>query len=322
MPQPSPTASSFIRQYLWVESVPNVSIFLLSMPFAKIIEYAKLVRLSHTLFALPFALASMLVAANGFPSAKVFLLILACMFVARNGAMAFNRLADAKFDSLNPRTASRHLPVGKLSKSGVIIFIVFNGAAFVFFAWLLNSFAFYCSLPVFLFLLSYSLWKRFSFLSHFMLGFAIGASPLGAWIAVRGELALFPAMLGIILAFWMAGFDIIYASQDIEADKALGLHSIPANLGIKKSMRVSLFCHIAMLLIATFTGIYWNLGLPWLISFVIISIALLYMHIFRKSNDLDSVNRDFFLANVAISFLVLLGLGISVFMGEVNAFIP
>jgi 4-hydroxybenzoate polyprenyltransferase len=292
------------------------------MPLAKITEYAKLIRLSHTLFALPFALASMLAAANGFPSAKIFLLILACMFAARNGAMAFNRLADAKFDSLNPRTASRHLPSGKLSKNGVIAFIVLNGIAFVFFAWFLNPFAFYCSLPLFLFLLSYSFWKRFSFLSHFMLGFAIGASPLGAWIAVRGELAFFPAMLGIILAFWMAGFDIIYASQDIEADKALGLHSIPVKFGIKKSMKISFFCHIIMLLLAVFTGIHWSLGLPWLISFAIIFIALLYMHLFRKSNDLDCVNRDFFLANIAISFLVLLGLGTSVFIGDANAFIP
>lgn len=293
-----------------------------AMPFTKITEYAKLVRLSHTLFALPFALASMLAAANGFPSAEVFLLILACMFVARNGAMAFNRLADAKFDSLNPRTASRHLPAGKLSKSGVIVFIVLNGAAFVFFAWLLNPFAFYCSLPLFLFLLSYSLWKRFSSLSHFMLGFAIGASPLGAWIAVRGEPAVFPIMLGIILAFWMAGFDIIYASQDMESDKALGLHSIPAKFGIEKSMRISLFCHIAMLLLAAFTGVHWSLGLPWLISFAVIFVALLYMHLFRKSNDLDCMNRDFFLANIAISFLVLLGLGTSIFIGDTNAFIP
>ena len=194
--------------------------------------------------------------------------------------------------------------------------------AFVFFAWLLNPFAFYCSFPVFLFLLFYSLWKRFSFLSHFMLGFAIGASPLGAWIAVKGEPALFPAMLGIILAFWMAGFDIIYASQDIEADKTLGLHSIPVKFGIKKSMRISLFCHIVMLLFAAATGIYWNLGLFWLITFAIIFIVLAYMHIFRKSNDLDCMNRDFFLANIAISFLILLGLGILVFTGGTNAFIP
>jgi len=276
---------------------------------SKIIEYGKLVRLSHTLFALPFALGSMLVAANGLPSAGVFLLILGCMFTARNGAMAFNRLADAKFDAVNPRTAARHIPAGKLSKKNVTAFIIANGAFFILFAWFLNPLAFYCSLPLFLFLLSYSLWKRFSWLSHFMLGFAVGASPLGAWIAVRGEFALFPAVLGVMLAFWMAGFDIIYASQDIESDKALGLHSIPVAFGLEKSMKISLFCHIAMLIVAAFIGFYWSLGIFWQITFAIIFIALLYIHIFRKSNDLDSMNRDFFLANIAISFLVLLGLG-------------
>jgi 4-hydroxybenzoate polyprenyltransferase len=294
----------------------------LLMQLSKITEYAKLVRLSHTLFALPFALATMLVAANGLPSAKVFLLILGCMFAARNGAMAFNRLVDAKFDALNPRTASRHLPSGKLSKNGVLAFIAINGAAFVFFAWLLNPFAFYCSLPLFLFLLSYSLWKRFSSFSHFMLGIAIGASPLGAWIAVREEPGFFPAALGLMLAFWITGFDIIYASQDIESDRTLGLYSIPAKFGLKKAMNISLLCHIAMLLVAAFTGFYWNLGLPWLLALAVISVALLYIHIFRKSNDLDSVNRDFFLANIAISFLVLLGIGTWIFTGGINEFVP
>jgi 4-hydroxybenzoate polyprenyltransferase len=153
-----------------------------------------------------------------------------------------------------------------------------------------------------------------------MLGIAIGASPLGAWIAVRGEPSLFAAALGVMLAFWLAGFDIIYASQDAESDKALGLHSIPVKFGIEKSMKISLLCHIAMLLVAAFIGFYWDLGLAWHISLAAISIALLYIHIFRKSNDLDSVNRDFFLANIAISFLVLLGIGIWIFTGDTNVF--
>ncbi|MDR0516643.1 MAG: putative 4-hydroxybenzoate polyprenyltransferase [Fibromonadaceae bacterium] len=291
------------------------------MFFLKITEYSKLVRLSHTFFALPFALASMLAAAKGLPSVKSFLLILACMFTARNGAMAFNRLADAKLDALNPRTASRHIPSGKLSKKNVAVFIAFNGAAFVFFAWLLNPLAFYCSLPLFLFLLSYSLWKRFSCLSHFMLGIAIGLSPLGAWIAVKGEFAVFPAALGVMLAFWMAGFDIIYASQDISSDRELGLCSIPAKFGMQKSMKISLLCHIAMLAMAVFIGFCWNLGLPWLLAFAVIFIAIAYIHLFRKSSDLDTVNRDFFLANIIISFLVLLGIGIWIFIGDSNAFI-
>jgi 4-hydroxybenzoate polyprenyltransferase len=264
----------------------------------------------------------MLAAANGLPSAKILLLILGCMFTARSGAMAFNRLADAKFDALNPRTALRHIPAGKLSKKNVVVFIIANGVAFVFFAWLLNPFAFYCSIPLFLFLLSYSLWKRFSCLSHFMLGAAIGMSPLGAWIAVKGELALFPAVLGIMLMFWMAGFDIIYASQDIESDKKLGLHSIPARFGLEKSMFIALMSHIAMLGVAAFMGFWWELALPWWAALGIIAVALLYIHLFRKSNDLDAVNRDFFLANIAVSFLILLGVGVLVYTGGLNAFIP
>jgi 4-hydroxybenzoate polyprenyltransferase len=290
--------------------------------FSQIAEYGKLVRLSHTLFALPFAFASMFAAAGGMPDIKIFLLILACMFTARNGAMAFNRLADAKFDALNPRTAFRHIPAGKISKKNTLLFIIANGAAFVFFAWLLNPFAFYCSLPLFLLLLSYSLWKRFSCLSHFMLGFAIGLSPLGAWIAVSGYPAMFPAALGIMLAFWMAGFDIIYASQDIEADIRAGLHSIPVKFGVQKSMHIALMCHVAMLGISVFIGFWWNLGLPWWVAIAIIAIALLYIHIFRRTNDLDSVNRDFFLANIAVSFLVMLGLGVLIFAGDLYAFIP
>lgn len=290
--------------------------------FYKITEYAKLVRLSHTLFALPFALASMFVAADGLPSLKVFLLILACMFFARNGAMAFNRLSDARFDALNPRTAMRHLPANKLSKNSVLFFIIANGVLFVLAAYFLNTLAFYCSLPLFLFLLSYSLWKRFSFLSHFMLGAAIGLSPLGAWIAVKGSFALFPAVLGVMLMLWMAGFDIIYASQDMEIDRKLGLHSVPAKFGIEKSMKIALFCHIAMLFVAMFIYFYRSLGLPWLISVLVISILLLYIHIFRKSNDLDAINRDFFLANIAISFLVLIGIMVWIFTGGSNAFVP
>jgi len=289
---------------------------------SQIAEYGKLVRFSHTLFALPFALASMLVAAHGLPDVKILLLILACMFAARNGAMAFNRLADAKFDALNPRTAQRHIPAGKISKRNATLFIIANGIAFILFAWLLNPIAFYCSLPLFLFLLSYSLWKRFSCLSHFMLGVAIGLSPLGAWIAVTGNFALFPAALGAILMLWMAGFDIIYASQDIESDKNLGLHSIPVKFGAKNSMFIALLCHMSMLGIAALTGFWWNLGLHWWVALAVIALALLYIHIFRKSNDLDKVNRDFFLANIAVSFLVMLGLGAWVFTGDLNAVFP
>ena len=164
----------------------------------KILEFGHMVRFSHSLFAMPFALGSMWVAANGFrdmtaaETARIVLLIVGCMVTARNSAMSFNRIADADIDAKNPRTAKRHLPAGRLSKTSVIAFLAVNGVLFVLFAWLLQPLAGMLALPVWLLLLSYSYWKRFSWLCHWFLGFAIGMSPLGAWIAIRGEFAVFP----------------------------------------------------------------------------------------------------------------------------------
>lgn len=288
-----------------------------------ILEYGHLVRFSHTLFAMPFALGSMWVAANGFVGMswieilQLVFLIVGCMVFARNGAMSFNRLADAKIDKENPRTALRHLPSGKLSRRNVIIFLVLNGVFFSVFAWFLNPLAGICSIPVFLALLFYSYWKRFSFLCHWYLGFAIGMSPLGAWIAVRGEFAVFPIFLMFILMLWMGGFDIIYATQDEEIDKQMGLHSVPARFGRKKALRIALFSHIAMLVLCLTFGLYWQMGIPWWVVFSLMSLAILYIHLFRKSDDLDSLNRDFFLANVGISFCVMLGLVLWILMGGV-----
>ena len=280
----------------------------------KILEFGHLVRFSHTLFAMPFALGAMWVAADGFANYSVseiirlVVLIVGCMVFARNGAMTFNRLADEKYDKANPRTANRHLPAKKLNRQSVILFLVLNGICFTIFAFLLNPLAGACAVPVFLALLFYSYWKRFSFLCHWYLGFAIGMSPLGAWIAVRGEFAIFPIFLMFILMLWMGGFDIIYATQDEAIDKELGLHSVPARFGRKKALQIALGSHIAMLALALFFGLYWQMGIAWWVVFSLMSLAILYIHLFRKSDDLDSLNRDFFLANVGVSVLVMLGL--------------
>lgn len=274
----------------------------------RLLEYGKLVRFSHTFFALPFAIASMVVAAGGLPSWDVLALIVGCMVTARNGAMAFNRLADARFDAENPRTTGRHLVRGALSNRSVVAFIVANGLLFVVFAGLLNMLALLCALPVFLFLLSYSLWKRFSWLCHWFLGVAVGMSPLGAWIAVRGTFAAFPVVMGAMLALWMGGFDIIYATQDEEVDRRLGLHSVPARFGRKNALRIAFASHLGMLVLGAVLGAAWDMGPSWWIPYVCIIVALLYIHFFRKSDDLDALNRDFFLANVGISFVVLLGM--------------
>lgn len=283
--------------------------------FQSLLEMGKLVRFSHTLFALPFALASMVVAADGFPGWRVLALIIGCMVTARNGAMAFNRLADARFDALNPRTANRHLAKGSLKTSSVVIFIVMNGALFMLFAWWLNPLAFIFSAPVFLFLLSYSLWKRFSWLCHWFLGLAIGLSPLGAWIAVQGTFSAFPIVMGALLAFWMGGFDIIYATQDEDIDKQLGLHSVPARFGRPTALRMALASHGIMLFFGFLLGYAWDMGLAWWIPYTGMVAALIYIHFFRKSDDLDTLNRDFFLANVGISFMVLVGMVVWIVTG-------
>lgn len=292
----------------------------------KILEFSHLVRFSHSLFAMPFALGSMWVAANGFrgmevaAAAKIIALIVGCMVTARNSAMTFNRIADADIDAKNPRTAKRHLPAGRLSRRSVYAFLAVNGVLFVAFAFLLQPLAGALALPVWLLLLSYSYWKRFSWLCHWFLGFAIGMSPLGAWIAIRGEFAVFPIFLLVILMLWMGGFDIIYATQDEEIDRAMGLHSVPARFGRKRALQIAFWSHIAMLVLCVAFGLFWGMGAPWWAVTALMAAAVLYIHLFRKSDDLDAMNRDFFLANVAISVLVMAGLIVWICMGgDVNA---
>ena len=287
----------------------------------KILEFGHLVRFSHSLFAMPFAIGSMWVAARGFrgmdaaEAVKIIALIVGCMVTARNSAMSFNRIADADIDAKNPRTAGRHLPAGRLSKASVIAFLVVNGILFVTFAALLQPLAGLLALPVWLLLLSYSYWKRFSWLCHWFLGFAIGMSPLGAWIAIRGEFAVFPIFLLVILMLWMGGFDIIYATQDEEIDRAMGLHSVPARFGRKRALQIAFWSHVAMLVLCVAFGVFWNMGIPWWVVTGLMTAAVLYIHLFRKSDDLDAMNRDFFLANVAISVLVMAGLIVWICMG-------
>ena len=278
-------------------------------------------RFSHSLFAMPFAIGSMWVAARGFrgmdavEAVRIIALIVGCMVTARNSAMSFNRIADADIDAKNPRTAGRHLPAGRLSKASVIAFLTVNGILFVTFAALLQPLAGLLALPVWLLLLSYSYWKRFSWLCHWFLGFAIGMSPLGAWIAIRGEFALFPIFLLVILMLWMGGFDIIYATQDEEIDRAMGLHSVPARFGRKRALQIAFWSHVAMLVLCVAFGVFWNMGAPWWVITGLMTAAVLYIHLFRKSDDLDAMNRDFFLANVAISVLVMAGLIVWICMG-------
>jgi 4-hydroxybenzoate polyprenyltransferase len=276
-------------------------------------NYLGLVRFSHTLFAMPFALASMVWAANGLPSFRVFLLIVLCMVTCRNAAMAFNRLIDADIDKDNPRTARRHLPSGVLSRGQVTAFLVANAVVFIAATWFVNGLAFALSIPTLMAVCGYSVTKRFTSLSHFFLGLAIGISPVGAWIAVRGGFAWEPILLCLALLLWIGGFDIIYATQDHEFDRSRGLHSMVVRFGVKGALAISRLSHLAMWAVLLGLGWYGGLGMPYRICLAVVAAMLLYLHLFRRSDSLDSMNQDFFLANIAVSLCVMVGIGACVF---------
>lgn len=271
-------------------------------------HYLGLVRFSHTLFAMPFAMASMVWAAQGLPSLRTFLLIVLCMVTCRNAAMAFNRLADADIDGENPRTARRHIPAGILSRAQVLGFLILNAVAFVAATWFINRLAFLLSLPALMAVCGYSLTKRFTSLSHFFLGLAIGISPVGAWIAVRGGFSWQPILLCLALMLWIAGFDIIYATQDHEFDRKTGLNSMVVKLGVPGALALSKGTHLAMWAVLAGLGWYGGLGTAFAAAMALVAGLLLYLHLFRRSASLDSLNQDFFLANIAVSVCVMAGI--------------
>lgn len=273
-------------------------------------NYLQLIRFSHTIFALPFALLGAVLAWA--QPGTVFrwqdlLGILVCMVAARSAAMAFNRLVDRRIDALNPRTATRHLPAGLLSVRGVAAFTIASSAVFVAATaiFLPKTLPLILSLPVLLFLLGYSLAKRFTSLCHYWLSAALMLSPVAAWIAVRNEFSLIPASLATVIFFWVGGFDILYACQDADFDRSARLHSIPARFGIAKALRIALASHL--ITIVMLLGVWQIAGLGWIFLAGVLAIALLllYEHSLVSANDLTRVNIAFFQVNAVISFGVL-----------------
>jgi 4-hydroxybenzoate polyprenyltransferase len=271
----------------------------------------EMVRFSHTLFALPFALLSTALAccAKGRLVWLDLLGILLCMVFARSAAMAFNRLADRHLDAANPRTAGRHLPTGRLTTRAVWIFTLVCAVGFVASTLLFlgsqpaNPWPFYLAIPVLLFLCLYSYTKRFTPLSHFWLGASLMLAPVAAWIAIVGpkDLAI-PGVLGSAVLFWVAGFDIIYACQDVAFDRQSKLHSVPARLGVRVSLRIALLCH--MLMLAALVALWWVT--PWLGGIYLAGVACVaslvaYEHWLVRPDDLSRVNQAFFHVNGVIS---------------------
>ena len=231
--------------------------------------------------------------------------ILVCMATARSAAMSFNRLVDRRLDAMNPRTASRHLPQGTLSMPVVMLFTVVCSIGFVAATLLFlpgNPWPVRAAVPVLLFLFGYSFAKRFTLLSHFWLGTALALSPLAAWVAIRAELAVAPIMLGGVVLFWVAGFDIIYACQDVEFDVRMRLRSVPARLGVAGALRAAAACHAVMVGLLVVLGVVYP-AFGWLYWSGVVAIALLlvYEHTLVRPDDLSKVNQAFFHVNAVVS---------------------
>ncbi len=255
------------------------------------------IRFSHTIFALPFALGAMLVAARGLPDGRSIVLIVAAMVFARTAAMAFNRVADWEIDLRNPRTQDRHT---LMTKSGAIALVVSSSVAFVTVSWALNPLCFALSPVALAIVFFYSWTKRFTAFSHFFLGFALSVSPVGAWLAVRGEFALPPLLLALAVLLWVAGFDMIYATQDHEFDREAGLHSWVVKAGVPGALVWARGLHWAMLAVLAVFGWSAQLRFPFWISLTLIAGALVFEHASAARGDIAGINRAFFQANAFV----------------------
>ena len=272
--------------------------------FKKITDYLRLIKFSHSVFALPFAFTSALIAANGIPTFSQIFWITVAMVGGRTGAMGMNRIIDRKIDALNPRTKNRELPRGVIKTGEAFIFTLFAFALLLFAAYKLNPLCLKISPIVLLVLFTYSYTKRFTWLSHIVLGTALSLAPLGAWIAIKGTFDFQILPLCFAVMFWVAGFDVFYAMQDIDFDKKHGLYSIPSAFGIKTSLRIARLFHL--ITIAMLLGLMpiFNLGALYLFGVLIASALMLYEHSLIKPADLSKLDMAFFNMNGYISITI------------------
>ena len=269
-------------------------------------KYFSLVKFAHTVFALPFALIGFFLGSVDSEARldfRLFLLVLLCMVLARSAAMGFNRYVDREFDKKNPRTSQREVPAGVLMPGAVLVFVICCTIGFIATTYFINSLCFYLSPVAMLVVLGYSFTKRFTFLCHFVLGLGLALAPIGAYIAVTGHFALYPVLYSFAVLFWVSGFDIFYALQDIGFDKSQKLKSIPVVLGIKWSLIVSALLHLLASVIIIYTGVQIGFGiLYWVGSAVFIGL-LIYEHLIVKPSDLSRVNQAFATMNGVASVI-------------------
>ncbi len=276
-------------------------------------RWAGFVKFSHTIFALPFALAAMAVAARdtmGWPGWRLFVLVIAAMIAARTCAMAFNRIVDRRFDALNPRTASRHLPAGTISMFEAVALCVGSGVGFCGVAWLINPLCFWLS-PVALFLICfYSLTKRFTDFTHIYLGVALALAPVGAWLAVRGSSVTWieviqMLLLALAVVFWLIGFDLIYGLQDYEFDRRAGLGSLVVRWGPQNALAAAFIAHIVMVLLLALFGLTCHFRLPYWAGLGLIAGCLLLEHFIARRRSLAWINLAFFRMNAFVSIIFM-----------------
>jgi 4-hydroxybenzoate polyprenyltransferase len=270
----------------------------------------RLVRFGHSVFALPFALMAAWLAAGGVPKARVFALIVLAAVLARTAAMAFNRWLDREIDRANPRTAGRELPSGVLAPGAVLLLAGVASVGFVLVAFALNPLCGWLSFPVLAVLLAYSAAKRVTWLSHLVLGLALGAAPLGAWLAVRGDLAgdlALPLLLALGVATWVAGFDLIYACQDADFDRRARLHSFPARFGVARALACSSILHAIAFVCLLAVGLRAELGVAFYAALALTAFLLVWQHRLVGPADLSRVDLAFFTLNGWISIGLFVG---------------
>jgi 4-hydroxybenzoate polyprenyltransferase len=268
----------------------------------RVSRFLRLIRFSHTIFALPFALGALIVAANGWPSLRIFVLVVVCMVFARTAAMLFNRLVDWSLDQRNPRTASRHLLI---SKSGAIVLLAVSSGGFLLSAAAINRLTLILAPVALALIFFYSVTKRFTSATHFFLGLALAIAPIGAWIAQTGRIDLAPVVLAAGVICWVAGFDLIYATQDYDFDRREDIRSLVVKLGIARSLRLAQLLHLLTFVALIAFGVVAQLGRVYYWSIPLIGAALFFEHRTEKL-DLTGINRAFFQSNAFVSAVFLI----------------
>lgn len=273
---------------------------------ARAAVYLRMIKFSHSVFALPFAFTSALLAAGGIPSWNKIFWITVAMVSGRSAAMGLNRVIDRKVDALNPRTFQREIPAGTIKTAEAIIFILASALIFLYAAYRLNPLCLKLSPLALAVFVLYPYTKRFTWLSHVVLGIAIAGAPVGAWIALRGTLDMEIIPLALSVVFWLAGFDVLYALQDVDFDKKSGLRSIPQRFGIKRALFLARTFHILTWMLLLVTAVIFDLGIVFHAGLILVGVLLVHEHRLVKEDDLSRLNMAFFNMNGYISLTVLI----------------